>query len=191
MGCFPRPNPPKKLTTKDILRLLQILFHIPSKRSMGLVERVFGICRTCSRLELYDVNFGGIERMTKRLTIALVALAIFVLVATLPVSADKTFTSDPDVYYYQVANQINAGATVFVGEQHLNLTFAAPGTSIGWWAPGTATTEPATTTLIISNPLTSKYQFRCCCRSYLIMVRSRHKWYLHPYSCITCSRSIT
>jgi len=102
---------------------------------------------------LYDVNFGGIERMTKRLTIALVALAIFVLVATLPVSADKTFTSDPDVYYYQVANQINAGATVFVGEQHLNLTFATPGTSIGWWAPGTATTEPATTTLIISNPL--------------------------------------
>ena len=47
---------------------------------MGLVEQVFGICRTCSRLELYDVNFGGIERMTKRLTIALVALAIFVLV---------------------------------------------------------------------------------------------------------------
>jgi hypothetical protein len=38
----------KKMTTKDILALLQILFHIPSKRSMGLVESLFGICRTRS-----------------------------------------------------------------------------------------------------------------------------------------------
>ena len=48
---------------------------------MGLAELIFGICRNRSRLEMYDVNFGGIEQMTKRLTIALVALAMFVLVA--------------------------------------------------------------------------------------------------------------
>ena len=51
---------------------------------MGLVERLFGICRTRSRLEMYDVNFGGIEKMTKRLTIALVALVMFVLVVMVP-----------------------------------------------------------------------------------------------------------
>ncbi len=55
---------------------------------MGLAEQIFGICRNRSRLEMYDVNFGGIERMTKRLTIALVALAMFALVAVLPVSAN-------------------------------------------------------------------------------------------------------
>ena len=71
---------------------------------MGLVEQVFGICRTCSRLELYDVNYGGIERMTKRLTIALVALAIFVLVVMVPVSATKLSTG-PN-YYYAVAQNV-------------------------------------------------------------------------------------
>ena len=89
---------------------------------MGLVERVFGICRTCSRLELYDVNFGGIERMTKRLTIALVALALFVLVVMVPVSATKVSTG-PN-YYYKVTQNIGAGATVFLGEEHLNLATA-------------------------------------------------------------------
>jgi PGF-CTERM protein len=83
---------------------------------------------------MYDVNFGGIEQMTKRLTIALVALALFVLVAVMPVSAA----------YYTVAPQINQGATVFIGEQGLNLTpaqltawAAKPAnatTTIGWWA---------------------------------------------------------
>ena len=48
--------------------------------------------------------------MTKRLTIALVALAMFVLVAIIPASA----------YYYQVNTSINQGATVFIGEQGLN-----------------------------------------------------------------------
>ena len=72
---------------------------------MGLVEQVFGICRTCSRLELYDVNYGGNERMTKRLTIALVALAIFVLVVMVPVSATKVSTG-PN-YYYNVAQNIS------------------------------------------------------------------------------------
>ncbi len=98
--------------------LLQILFHIPSKRSMGLAEQIFGNCRNRSRLEMYDVNFGGIERMTKRLTIALVALAMFVLVAAMPVSA----TLSADGNYYVVAPGINAGATVFIGEQGLNVT---------------------------------------------------------------------
>ncbi len=72
---------------------------------MGLAEQIFGICRNRSRLEMYDVNFGGIERMTKRLTIALVALAMFVLVAVMPVSA----TLSADGNYYVVAPNINAG----------------------------------------------------------------------------------
>jgi trimeric autotransporter adhesin len=90
---------------------------------------------------MYDVNFGG-KRMTKRLTIALVALAMFVLVAIMPASAA----------FYVVNTSINQSATVFIGEQGLNLTGAAQGqidqqgtvvdggatgvvpTKIGWWA---------------------------------------------------------
>jgi len=68
--------------------------------------------------------------MTKRLTIALVALAMFVLVAVMPVAA------------YTVAKNITQGATVFIGEQGLNISSAMGGTdtspitsnSIGWWA---------------------------------------------------------
>jgi len=76
--------------------------------------------------------------MTKRLTIALVAVALFVLMAVMPVSA-------------QVPNGtiINQGATVFIGEEGLNITHAvnqaqlAAGsnmnvqpalTTIAWWA---------------------------------------------------------
>jgi PGF-CTERM protein len=86
---------------------------------------------------MYDVNFGGIEQMTKRLTIALVALVMFVLVAVVPVSA--TFANG----YYTVAPTINQGATVFVGEQGLNIVPAittakggnpAASDTIGWWA---------------------------------------------------------
>jgi len=44
------------------------------------------------------VKFGGIERMTKRLTIALVAIALLVLVAIVPVSAVKVSTG-PNYYY--------------------------------------------------------------------------------------------
>jgi PGF-CTERM protein len=114
---------------------------------MGLVEPLFGICRTILRLELYDVNFGGNESMTKRLTIALVALALFVLVAVMPVSAS----------YYAVAPNVSQGATVFIGEQNLNITPAynaanlASGstgsTTIGWWASAAvvATTPPSHT----------------------------------------------
>ena len=101
---------------------------------MGLAEQIFGICRNRSRLEMYDVNFGGIERMTKRLTIALVALAMFALVAVMPVSANLTAAG-----YYEVAKNINRGATVFIGEQGLDVTAAmaalpGTGTKIGWWA---------------------------------------------------------
>jgi hypothetical protein len=76
--------------------------------------------------------------MTKRLTIALGVLAMFVLVAILPVSADSVNQ------YYLVAPNINQGATIFIGEQGLNITPAldqvnAAGvpsnyTTIGWWA---------------------------------------------------------
>ena len=83
--------------------------------------------------------------MTKRLTIALVALALFVLVAVMPVSAE----------YYNVTKGINAGATVYIGEQGLNLTNALgtakgycgnpAGTTIGWWASAAqlGTTSPS------------------------------------------------
>jgi PGF-CTERM protein len=93
---------------------------------------------------MYDVNFGGIERMTKRFTIALVALAMFVLVAVLPVSA----TLSADGNYYVVAPGINAGATVFIGEQGLDVTNALGGaTKIGWWASAAdiTTTPPSQT----------------------------------------------
>ena len=50
--------------------------------------------------------------MTKRLTIALVALVALVLVAVLPASAT----------FYATNSTINQGATVFYGEQGLNIT---------------------------------------------------------------------
>ena len=95
--------------------------------------------------------------MTKRFTIALVALALFVLVAVMPVSAA----------YYNTTPIINQGATVFIGEQGLNLTTAihyaegtpvtdAPvNTSIGWWASAATITSSAPTKSI---DLASRYQ---------------------------------
>jgi len=83
--------------------------------------------------------------MTKRFTIALVALAMFVLVAVLPASA----TLSADGNYYVVAPNINAGATVFIGEQGLNVAGALPAgvTKIGWWASAAdiTTTAPSQT----------------------------------------------
>jgi hypothetical protein len=83
---------------------------------------------------MYDVNFGGTKHMTKRLTIALVAVVLFVLMAVMPVSAANNTV-------------INTGATVFIGEDGLNVTHAlneayqvetldaAPtNRTIGWWA---------------------------------------------------------
>jgi hypothetical protein len=85
--------------------------------------------------------------MTKRLTIALVAIALFVLMAVLPVSAAPMFAN---------GTIINQGATIFIGEEGLNVTHALNGaywgascgvelnceqwsakpnlTTIGWWA---------------------------------------------------------
>ena len=108
---------------------------------------------------MYDVNFGGIEHMTKRLTIALVAVALFVLMAVMPVSAAGLFAN---------GTVINQGATIFIGEEGLNVTHAmnqayylgicgAPGslseqlpaathyTRIGWWASAAVlyTTSPS------------------------------------------------
>jgi PGF-CTERM protein len=100
---------------------------------------------------MYDVNFGGIERMTKRLTIALVALAMFVLVAAMPVSA-TLFNG-----YYRVAPTINQGATVFIGEQGLDITGALsanPGVNvIGWWA---SAADIGTTSPTVSFDLTNR-----------------------------------
>jgi PGF-CTERM protein len=102
--------------------------------------------------------------MTKRLTIALVAVALFVLMAVMPVSA--TIWANGTV--------INQGATIFIGEEGLNVTHAlnqayygalltgsGPGgigtpiennsypqqTVIGWWASAAVlyTTSPSRT----------------------------------------------
>jgi len=65
--------------------------------------------------------------MTKRLTIALVALAMFLLLVVMPVSAG----------YYTVSPVINRGATVYIGEQGLDITNAmslVTSKKIGWWA---------------------------------------------------------
>ena len=53
--------------------------------------------------------------MTKRLTIALVAVALFVLMAVMPVSAQPLWAN---------GTVINQGATIFIGEQGLNVTHA-------------------------------------------------------------------
>ncbi|MGB7788252.1 MEMAR_RS02690 family S-layer glycoprotein [Methanoregula sp.] len=82
--------------------------------------------------------------MTKRLTIALVAVALFVLLAVMPAAAVSNGTV------------INQGATIFIGEQGLNVTHALNQanavaaidsvptlTSIGWWASAAAITTTA------------------------------------------------
>ncbi|HVP97567.1 MEMAR_RS02690 family S-layer glycoprotein, partial [Methanoregula sp.] len=85
--------------------------------------------------------------MTKRLTIALIALVALVLVAVLPVSAT----------YYDVNNTVIApGAVVYIGEQQLNLSTTAMTTAlgtddaIGWWA---SAADLSTTNPTVSYPL--------------------------------------
>ena len=87
--------------------------------------------------------------MTKRLTIALVALAMFVLVAAMPVSAYN------NGFYYVVRQNINQGATVFIGEQGLDITLAMSTanagtalTTIGWWASAADIYNTAPTTSV-------------------------------------------
>ena len=84
--------------------------------------------------------------MTKRLTIALIALVALVLVAVLPVAAT----------YYNINNTVYApGATVYIGEQqlNLNLSWVPVGTQVGWWASAApiSTTAPSQTLTITNN----------------------------------------
>jgi hypothetical protein len=107
---------------------------------------------------MYDVYFGG-KRMTKRLTIALVALVALVLVAVLPASAT----------FYSTNSTINTGATIYYGEQGLNVTYALNGANpanssqldgpinltysyVSWWASAAQIT---TTSPSITVPLSS------------------------------------
>ncbi|MGA7626885.1 MAG: MEMAR_RS02690 family S-layer glycoprotein [Methanoregula sp.] len=94
--------------------------------------------------------------MTKRLTIALIALVALVLVAVLPVSAT----------YYDINNTIIApGATVYIGEQQLNfstptmLAALAGDNAIGWWgsAAPLLTTSPSQTYTFAQLNLPSVY----------------------------------
>ncbi|MCK9632177.1 MAG: DUF3821 domain-containing protein, partial [Methanoregula sp.] len=95
--------------------------------------------------------------MTKRLSIALVAVALFVLLAVMPVSAVTSTNANGTI--------IQAGATVFIGEDSLNLTHALNSVqtnygldnapvlkSIGWWASAAGlTTSSPTKTLVLDN----------------------------------------
>jgi PGF-CTERM protein len=89
--------------------------------------------------------------MKNRLTIALVALLLFALVVIIPVSATKTGGNN---YYYNVSPNINLGATVFLGEQNLNLAPSGitDGTVLGWWAAAASinASSPSRTVIITS-----------------------------------------
>ena len=111
--------------------------------------------------------------MTKRLTIALVAVALFVLIAVMPVSA---ITLNPNNFN---GTQIDLGATVFIGEQGLNLTHALNAAdsgsdavagsggkydmvptnqTIGWWASAAAITTSSPTKTINLNGRYANFQ---------------------------------
>jgi len=75
--------------------------------------------------------------MTKRLTIALLALAVFVVLAVLPVSAATANATRPA-----------AGAAVFIGESGLNLSSAMGAGSLAWF-PSTAQTTSTTPEKVI------------------------------------------
>ncbi|OPY38948.1 MAG: hypothetical protein A4E35_00175 [Methanoregula sp. PtaU1.Bin051] len=81
--------------------------------------------------------------MTKRLTIALVALAVFLLVAVMPASAG--LTANVSTY------GLPPGTTVFIGENQLNLsrmTNALTQPMIAWW-PSTAAIDSTTPEKVI------------------------------------------
>ncbi|HUH78424.1 MAG TPA: DUF3821 domain-containing protein [Methanoregula sp.] len=80
-----------------------------------------------------------------------IGLILFVIVAVLPVSA----------YYYAVSPTISQGATVYIGEQGLNITPALEqaqaqagigSTTIGWWASAAVITSVAPTKSIDISP---------------------------------------
>jgi len=91
--------------------------------------------------------------MTKRLTIALVALAMFLLVMVMPVSA----TASVPAGHYHVAQTVDQGATIYLGEEALNVSLAvntAGGvTRVGYWASAADlyTTDPSKTVPITPN----------------------------------------
>jgi PGF-CTERM protein len=120
---------------------------------------------------MYELNFGG-KRMTKRLTIALVALAMFVLVAVMPASA---------AFYYVNTSVINQGATVYIGEQGLNIQpamdkfqtdFGYAPTQIGWWA---SAAQIGSTSPTVTVPLTSATDFYV---SYAAFGGYYNNWYV-------------
>jgi len=78
--------------------------------------------------------------MTKRLTIALVALVALVLVAVMPAAA----------VFYPVNSTVNQSASIFLGEQGLNLTHAlnqAQNQAVDWAGSTDADRAPANATI--------------------------------------------
>ena len=84
--------------------------------------------------------------MTKRFTIALVTLVLLVFATVGSVSAIAVWPPGPESWqpnlaYYEVTRYINQGATVFIGEQDLDITEAVKNaqngtttsTTLGWW----------------------------------------------------------
>jgi PGF-CTERM protein len=123
---------------------------------------------------MYDVKNGGKKKMTKRLTMTLVALAVFVLFAVLPVSASMLATGNPATGRFNgsVITSQPSIATVFIGESGLNITpvISAPlgtgvggvsyiplGTKIGWWAPGSQPGNPPSQVIDVSSQYTNFY----------------------------------
>jgi PGF-CTERM protein len=127
--------------------------------------------------------------MTKRLTIALVAVALFVLMAVMPVSAAPLFAN---------GTIINQGATIFIGEEGLNVTHALnqayyvstsgpaspamnnsapPLTVIGWWASAADlyTTSPSRT-IDLAGADTRRYAYMTVAQSDFVGYTGN--WYL-------------
>ncbi|MGD1005535.1 MAG: MEMAR_RS02690 family S-layer glycoprotein [Methanoregulaceae archaeon] len=110
--------------------------------------------------------------MTKRLTMTLVALAVFILFAVLPVSATMLPTGSPltGLFNGSVIYSMPQLATVFIGESGLNLTpvmaaniepFTIPAaggsTKLGWWAPGSQPGNPPSQIIDVGTQLTNFY----------------------------------
>lgn len=89
--------------------------------------------------------------MKNHYTIALIALMVVVALLVLPVSA--TDTKD------KIATQINSGATVFIGEQGLDITgVMGDYTEIAWFASGASTSDSSPSqTITISKDTQSDF----------------------------------
>jgi hypothetical protein len=109
----------------------------------------------CNYYKIKSIRHGKNLRdgeMTKRFIFGFIAIALFVLIVMMPVSAVKVTTGP--TYYYSVSQYINKGATVFIGEEHLNFasTGLQIGDTVGYWPPGAdrATTAPMKTVGILN-----------------------------------------